>query len=160
METLLQTTLVGVIAILIMDLTAWARQRFWGVAGLDYAFVGRWIGHMRHGRFTHPSIVKADPIHRERALGWAVHYLSGIGLALGLLALSGPHWLSQSAPWLCLSYGVGTVLLPFLLMQPAFGLGVAASKTRQPSVARGRSLISHLSFGVGLWLASLVIALV
>ena len=46
--------------------------------------------------------------------------------------------------------------MPFLLMQPAFGLGVAAAKTPAPWQARLKSLSSHLVFGVGLYLSALV----
>jgi hypothetical protein len=36
-------------------------------------------------------------------------------------------------------------------MQPAFGLGVAASKTPNPNKARLKSLMTHTVFGVGLY---------
>jgi hypothetical protein len=37
-------------------------------------------------------------------------------------------------------------------MQPAFGLGVAASKTPNPNKARLKSLVTHSVFGVGLYI--------
>jgi hypothetical protein len=51
--------------------------------------------------------------------------------------------------------------VPFFVMQPAFGAGVAASKTPRPAQARLRSLMTHGVFGVGLyagaWLVSLAV---
>jgi hypothetical protein len=42
-------------------------------------------------------------------------------------------------------------------MQPAFGLGFAASKTSNPAQARFRSLLNHTAFGVGLYLFGLLV---
>mgnify|MGYP001322977835 CR=1 FL=1 len=50
-----------------------------------------------------------------------------------------------------LLFGIVTVLAPFLIMQPAFGLGFAASKTPNPMQARLRSLMNHTAFGCGLY---------
>jgi hypothetical protein len=36
-------------------------------------------------------------------------------------------------------------------MQPAFGLGVAASRTSRPMQARLKSVATHLVFGFGLY---------
>jgi hypothetical protein len=55
--------------------------------------------------------------------------------------------------------GVFTVVFPFFLMQPGMGIGIAASKTPNPNVARLRSLTSHAIFGVGLYAAALASAL-
>jgi len=54
-------------------------------------------------------------------------------------------------------FGVVTILAPFLIMQPAFGLGFAASNTSHPAQARLRSLMNHASFGVGLYLFALLV---
>lgn len=153
MNGFVEICILGLVATAVMDGTGYARRRLFGVSGLDYALLGRWLGHMRHGQMTHVAIGCAAPIRGERSLGWVLHYLSGIFLAFGLWAGA-----TRMGDWLlslpgCLMYGVVTVLLPFLVLQPCFGLGVAASKTPHVWTARGRSLVSHLSFGVGLYLA-------
>jgi Protein of unknown function (DUF2938) len=53
-----------------------------------------------------------------------------------------------------LLFGLGTVLFPYLIMQPAYGLGIAASKTPNPTAARLKSLMSHGIFGLGLYLTA------
>jgi hypothetical protein len=41
--------------------------------------------------------------------------------------------------------------VPFFVMQPAMGLGFAASRARRPGAARVQSLLTHLVFGGGLY---------
>lgn len=50
--------------------------------------------------------------------------------------------------------GVVTLFAPFLILQPAFGFGVAASRTPRPWLARSLSLLAHLAYGIGLYLAA------
>jgi nitrous oxidase accessory protein NosD len=40
-------------------------------------------------------------------------------------------------------------------MQPGMGAGIAASRTPKPAVARINSLLTHATFGLGLYLAAL-----
>jgi hypothetical protein len=42
--------------------------------------------------------------------------------------------------------------MPWLVMQPSFGLGIAASKAPKPTQARLKSLMTHTVFGLGLYL--------
>jgi len=46
------------------------------------------------------------------------------------------------------------VLVPFFVMQPSFGFGIAASRTPNPTQARLRSLMAHTVFGVGLYVCA------
>jgi len=74
--------------------------------------------------------------------------------ALALVALVSGGWLAHPTLLPALLFGVGTVLVPFLLMQPAFGLGIAASRAPNPTQARLRSLMAHTAFGVGLYVSA------
>ncbi|WP_447750283.1 DUF2938 domain-containing protein [Pseudomonas nicosulfuronedens] len=154
LSTLLCTLAIGIGATLLMDAWTVLRQRLLGVPALDYALVGRWVGHMPRGRFHHAAIGKAAPIAGERPLGWMIHYLTGIVFALALVALTGGNWLCRPTLLPALLFGVVTVAMPFLLMQPALGLGIAAANTANPPKARLHSLITHAIFGCGLYLAA------
>lgn len=154
-DFLLRTLFIGVGATLVMDAWALFLKRAFGIVGLNYAMVGRWIGHMSHGQWIHQGIGKAAPIAGEGAIGWTVHYVTGIVFAGLLLLLVGPAWTAQPSFLPALLVGVGTVLVPFFTMQPGMGLGIAASKTPNPPVARLRSLMAHASLGVGFYLAGL-----
>lgn len=155
---LLEIVLLGLGAILVMDVWALLRKRLWGLPSLDYALVGRWLGHMPAGRFRHPAIGQARPVAGERALGWGFHYLTGLVFAALFVWLSGPQWLCQPRLLPALGFGAVTVSLPMLLMQPGFGMGIAASRTPDPWLARRRALLTHLVFGLGLYLAGWLVS--
>lgn len=158
MDIVLRAVVVGAGATLVLDLWALALRRAFGVRSLDWALVGRWLGHFRRGRFMHDGIAAAAPVRGERLLGWGFHYATGIAFAGLLLVACGPDWARQPTWPPCLALGVLTVLLPFFVMQPAMGAGIAASRTPRPAQARLRSLATHVVFGVGLYLAALLAA--
>ncbi|WP_342705974.1 DUF2938 domain-containing protein [Burkholderia arboris] len=157
-DVLLNLLLIGAGATFLMDLWTLFRRRAFGTPSLDYALVGRWIGHMMHGRFRHASIVAAAPVAGERALGWLAHYAIGIAFAALPVAIAGTAWIDTPTPLPALVAGVASVVAPFFVMQPAFGFGIAASRTPHPGIARRRSLVTHLSYGVGLYLAAFALA--
>lgn len=152
---LIDALLLGVGATAFMDLVALLQKRLLGIPSLNYAMVGRWLGHLPSGRFIHQPIGKSTPIPAESALGWFAHYLIGIAFAMMFLELVGPNWLARPTFMPALGFGVVTVLVPFLVLQPCLGAGIAARKTPQPNIARSRSLLAHSSFGLGLWIAGL-----
>ena len=151
MNILLEITVVGVVATITADLWGIARQPLLGVAAPDYAMVGRWIAHMRHGRFKHCAIKKAAPAAGERIIGWTAHYLIGIAFAALLVALA-DGWLQAPTLAPALIVGLCTVTAPLLIMQPGMGAGLLAWKTPNPNAARLQSLITHGVFGLGLYL--------
>jgi hypothetical protein len=149
---------IGTGATLIMDLWAVTQRRVFGVRPMDYALVGRWLGHMLHGQWRHDAIAKASPVAGERLLGWAAHYATGIVFAGGLLGIWGIDWVRHPTLVPALIVGVATIVFPFFILQPAFGAGVAASRMPQPNVARLRSLVTHTMFGFGLYLTALLLS--
>jgi hypothetical protein len=152
LEFVASAVFIGFGATVVMDLWALLLKRGFGVQGLDYAWVGRWIGHMARGRFAHAHIGKAEPVAGERALGWVVHYATGIAFAVALIGFFGLSFTRDPTPLPALIVGLATIVFPFFVMQPAFGIGIAAAKVPNPTTARLRSLMTHLSFAVGLYL--------
>jgi len=150
--------LVGIGATTVMD--AWLLAlRHAGVPTLDYALVGRWAGHLRRGRFAHARIGDAAAIPGERPLGWAIHYAVGIAFAALMVAVQGLAWLREPALLPAVAVGTATVVVPLLVMQPAMGAGVAASKTPTPLRNCLRSVATHAVFGTGLFLSAALIEL-
>ena len=84
-------------------------------------------------------------------IGWSAHYGIGSFFATVLLAIWGPGWLQNPTLGPALIVSSATLVAPFLIMQPAMGAGVAASKTPRPHVARLRSLATHTVYGMGLY---------
>ncbi|KGD72029.1 membrane protein [Tatumella morbirosei] len=143
----------GLGATLLTDVWALLQKCVLKVSGLNYALVGRWCLWMTVGRFSHQTIISAPPRKGETAAGWIIHYLSGVLLAFIPLTIVGERWLQQPAVGIALISGILSLVAPFLLMQPALGFGIAASKTPNPGRARLLSLVIHLVFGCGLYLS-------
>lgn len=158
-ETALHILCIGMGATLIMDVSGFVQARVFGSASLDYGLVGRWLGYMLQGRFRNAPITAATPIRNERLMGWVFHYITGIVFATLLIGAKGPAWICDPTLTPALVMGLVSVIAPFFIMQPALGFGVAASKTGSPSIARRKSVIAHLTFGVGLFVAAWLLSL-
>lgn len=153
LEYLAPAVMTGVGATAIMDAWAFARKRFFGIPSPDYGLVGRWFAHLAHGQFRHESIAAAPPVRGERVIGWTAHYAIGIAFAAILLALFGVDWARHPTLAPAFFVGIAGLAAPFLVMQPGMGLGIAASRTPCPPVARIRSFMTHMVFGFGLYAA-------
>ena len=152
-----QIIAIGIGATIATDVWAALRKRLLGVPALDYALVGRWIAHMPQGRFTHRSIGLSAPGALEAPVGWAVHFLTGVAFATGLVLWQGQAWLAAPRLLPALLFGLTTVVFPFFVMQPALGAGIAASRTPSPWRARMHSLVMHAVFGLGLYASAMLI---
>ncbi|RKR65694.1 hypothetical protein C8C94_0133 [Acidovorax sp. 94] len=151
--------LIGIGATAVMD--AWLLLlKHLGVPTLNFAFIGRWVGHLFRGQFAHAAIAKAVPIRGELAWGWLTHYAVGMAFATVLVGLQGADWVRSPTLLPALAVGVCTVAAPLLVMQPAMGSGFAASRTPTPLKNCLRSLANHTVFGFGLYLSALAIALI
>jgi hypothetical protein len=149
------TLAVGLGATLVMDLWCIFLERAFNTPFPNYCFVGRWLRYMPEGIFHHSSIAAAPQKSAECAVGWLAHYATGVVYAVVLVLFKSPRWLLEPTLLPALVLGLVTVAIPFLVMQPAFGLGAAASKTPNPTQARLRSLMNHAAFGLGLYIAAL-----
>ena len=150
----LSAVAVGLGATLFMDLWALLLKHAFNAPPTNYCLVGRWFRHMPEGTFMHASIASASHKRFECTVGWVAHYVIGAVYALLLVALVSGNWLAQPTLPPALLFGVGSVLVPFLVMHPSFGLGIAASKAPNPTQARLRSLMAHTAFGVGLYVCA------
>jgi hypothetical protein len=157
LQHLALVTSIGIGATAVMDLWLVLLQRL-GVPTLNFAFIGRWAGHLLRGRFMHASIARAEPVRGELAWGWLTHYAVGIAFAAGLVAVQGLEWTRQPTLAPAVLVGLSTVLAPLFLLQPAMGAGIASTRTATPLKNCLRSLANHTVFGLGLYLAAIVVA--
>ena len=155
-EIIARAVLIGIGATIVMDLWTVLRKRVFGITSLDYRMLGRWVGHLPRGRFVHDRIGDASPVRGELILGWCAHYAIGITFALLLVAVWGLDWARHPTPLPAVIVGLGTVVAPFLILQPAMGLGIAASRAPHPNTARLRSLFTHPVYGIGLYVSALL----
>jgi len=156
LQDTVRITLIGAGATALLDLWSLLLKRL-GVPALNFAMVGRWIGHWHRGVFMHAAIGKAAPVKGELALGWLFHYATGIAFAALLTAVASAQWLRSPSVVPAIAVGVATVIAPWFVMQPAMGSGFASSKTPTPGKNRIRNLANHTVFGFGLYGAAFVI---
>lgn len=147
----LSPIIIGIGATLTFDLWGLFLKHSFKIAPSNFCLVGRWILYMPDGIFRHSNISSAPQKSAECPIGWITHYMIGITFAVMFVAIAGNKWLQHPSLIPALLFGLITVSAPFIIMQPAFGLGVAASKTANPSQARVRSLMNHVVFGFGLY---------
>jgi len=150
-----EVLLIGIGATAVLDLWLLLLGRM-GVPTTNFAFVGRWVGHLFRGKIAHADIARAAPISGELAWGWLTHYAIGIAFAAMLVAWQGEAWTRQPTLGPALVVGVCTVLAPLLVMQPAMGAGFASSKTATPIKNALRSVANHTLFGLGLYVSALL----
>ena len=156
---IVKVVLIGMGATAVMDVWLMLLKRL-GVPTLNFAMIGRWAGHLARGTFAHAAIAKSPPVRGELALGWLVHYATGIAFASLLVAVQGVRWTGSPTLLPALAVGIATVAAPLFVMQPAMGAGIASSRTPTPLKNCLRSVANHTVFGLGLYVAAVLIALI
>jgi hypothetical protein len=151
---------IGIGATLVMDLWNLFLKRTFNIPSLNYCLLGRWVRHIPEGTLRHASIAAAPKKSLECTVGWIAHYTMGVVFALVFVVFASGAWLARPTVLPALLYGIGTVVLPFFLLQPALGLGIASSRTPNPTQARLKSLATHTVFGVGLYVCALGVSYV
>lgn len=149
---------IGVGATIVMDMWLLLLKAL-DVPTLNFSMLGRWVGNMSHGRWAHDAIAKAPAVKGELALGWAVHYAAGIAFAALLIVAKGSEWVHAPTLTPALLFGIGTVVLPLFVMQPAMGSGFASSRTKTPFQNCLKSVANHTVFGIGLYTAATIASL-
>jgi hypothetical protein len=156
---IIRAALVGIGGTIILDVYAMLMARLFGVSATNWAMVGRWIGHMPDWQFVQPSLGKAAPVSGELAIGWSFHYVIGIAYGLLLIAIWGAGWLREPTIAPPMIFALLLLVLPYFVMMPGMGMGVAASKTPTPNVARLKSIVGHSVFGIGMYLTGRLVAM-
>jgi len=151
---------IGIGATLLMDLWNLFLKHTFSIPSLNYCLLGRWLCHMPGGTFRHVSIANAPEKPFECAVGRIAHYTVGVVFALVFVTLVSVDWLVRPTLMPALLYGIVTVVFPFFIMQPSFGLGIGASRTSNPTQARLKSVATHTVFGVGLYVCALGVSCV
>lgn len=152
----IKTIITGIGATLIMDIWSLFQKRILRVPPLNYALPGRWILGLTEGKFLHRTILSTSRIKGETLTGWVFHYLTGIAFAFVPLLFNGAAWFREPSLIVGLLTGLVTLFAPFLILQPALGFGIAASRTPRPWLARLMSVLTHLAYGIGLYFAALL----
>ncbi len=154
-DTTTAIIVMGIVATLTTDLWQQLLRAVAGVPPADFGLVGRWVAWFPRGVFIHRPITATPPVRGERAIGWAFHYVVGVGYAALYYAIakvmlgSGPTLLSA------LVFALVLLVAPWFIMQPALGLGVMACRVPQRAAIRAVNVSAHASFGAGLYLGAI-----
>jgi hypothetical protein len=155
--SLFSTIFIGLGATLTFDLASQFLKLAFKITPSNICLVGRWILYMPEGIFKHSNISSTPQKKAECIAGWIAHDIIGVSMAVAFVALVGNNWLKYPSFIPAIVFGIVSVLAPFSIMQPLFGLGFAASETPNPMQARLRSLMNHVAFGISLYLFALLV---
>ena len=147
-------TFVGIAATLFIDLYAFLLAKVFKIPSLNFCLVGRWGLGLLDGKFMHQNIAASPVKHFECVFGWCLHYFIGVLFSFLFILLVGLAWLEQPTLIAACIFGLASVSMPFFVMQPALGMGIMATKSANPFQARLQSSVTHLLFGVGLYLSA------
>lgn len=148
-----QVLLAGVIATMSMDVLTAIAIRLRLIAPLSPNLVGRWFASVVGAHPFHEDIARAAPRTHELAFAVLGHYAIGMFLtAVFVLVAHRIGWQAKSlSP--ALVFGVCTSVFPWLLMFPAMGYGLFGAHGPVGTRLFASSLVSHIFFGLGLWIA-------
>jgi hypothetical protein len=142
--------LIGVLSTLSMDLLTGVAVRLRLVAPLPPNLVGRWFASLARVQPFHTDIARAAPVNYELLIALLGHYAIGTMLATLFVWATGAVGWTRSLG-VALAFGVGTSVLPWLLMFPAIGYGFFGLHGPDGTRLFVSSLVSHALFGLGLW---------
>ena len=155
---LIGSIVVGVGATLVQDLWNLLLKWVFGIPSLNLKLLGRWLCYMPAGKFSHANINAAEPKGPENFIGVFAHYSIGVAFSMILVLTTNGGWLARPTLVPALVISLVTLVFPFFFLQPALGLGFASSKAPNPSMARLKSVMSHVAFGIGLYLCALPVS--
>ena len=142
---------IGIIGTVGMDVWALLVRNIFRLPVTDWAMIGRWTAYIPKGRYFHSPIAASEKVRHELAIGWAVHYTTGMiygGLYLFLMQV-----VLGNAPTLqsALIFGLATLAAPWLVMQPCLGLGIFASNAPKPWLVRLINISMHTVFTIAMY---------
>ncbi len=145
----------GVLGALLMDIAEALLARRGITSGVNVALVGRWARSLLQGRILHSDIRHSASYRHEVIAGWLFHFIIGGGTVALLFPLA---WVVMadtslpSSPLPYLLFGLTTSALPWFILLPSFGWGWGGYHGPEGSKALLASPLSHLPYGLGIWL--------
>jgi hypothetical protein len=144
---------LGIFATAFLDTINYLQHVVFNKPLTRYEYIGRWVIYLTDGMFSHQSIKAAEPRAGELLLGWIGHYGIGVAFAGLMLAFTGLRWIQAPSFLPAFIVGLATCSIPFFIMYPGMGYGIAGLSTPTPTMIQSKVLLSHFIFSVGLYLA-------
>jgi Protein of unknown function (DUF2938) len=150
----LRNVIIGVVATITMDVLSAVSFKLRLIAPLSPRLIGRWFASVGRGQLLHSDIGQTAAINHERAIAVPVHYAIGVTLSLIYLFGCASLNLASRNPITALVFALCTNAFPWLVMFPSMGFGWFGSHGPPGTRLFQSSLVSHVFYGVGLWLAT------
>jgi len=151
MEVVIKVITLDIFATVAIDIWATFSNKVLNFPRTNWAMVGRWLGHIPTGKYMHNPVNSSPEIKYENTIGWVFHYFIGVAYAAiyGVLVI----WVLEGSATLFSSwvFGLFTILSPWLILQPALGLGICAVKAPKPNMVRLQNFTIHSIFGIALY---------
>lgn len=147
---------IGIMATLFIDCYTWFIKTIFNIDSLNYRYLGRWALSLFKGQYRHDLIFTSPKIPYEITIGWLLHYLIGIVLVAFFVMIIGANWLVMPQFSSAFLFGICSTLLPLLILQPLFGLGIAGLKQSHSKRVWLKSLVIHSLFGLAIYLSALL----
>jgi hypothetical protein len=154
----LRNIFIGILATITMDILSAGAYKLQLIAPLSPRLIGRWFAFVAQGHPFHSDIGQAPPINHEMAIAAPVHYAIGVTLALVYLLACSAIKMPPRNPITALGFALCTNLLPWLLMFPAMGYRWFGAHGPAGTRLFLSSLVTHLFYGAGLWLAASILS--
>lgn len=157
LRLLIATLVIGIIATGLLDIFNLARHLLLEQPLTRYEHIGRWVLHaLERQQFVLKGVPSLPVMPYEMFLGWFGHYFIGTVFAAILLLWKGKAWLAHPRLVPALVIGILTSIVPFLVVQPGMGAGIAGMATSDPLALQLKVLVTHVVFGVGLYMGGRV----
>ena len=151
MNAIINGLQIGIVATILMDIAALFARHVLRLPTGDWTMIGRWFGYWFKGVLVHRPITASPPIAHELAIGWAGHYVTGILYGLGYVTVVEYALDAEPTIGSAVIFGAVTLAAPWLLVQPAMGAGICASRTPHPWLTRATNALMHVVFGASLY---------
>lgn len=151
LQILLKILVSGAIATAALDISVLTVRALPGFPVTNWGKVGRWLTRLPFGEFVLRNPGDIQPNLAERSIGWTFHYAIGIvyaALYIGAVSVSG---LEEPTLVSGIVFGLATIVAPWLIFQPAMGVGMFARLAPRPNLVRLHNLCMHTLFGVALF---------
>ena len=152
-----QIFFMGIFATVTIDLWALVLKHGFKQQTTDWGMAGRWFANLPRGKFIHTPISKTAPVKHETPIGWTVHYIVGITYAWMYIIIVNDLLNAEPSLVSATLFGIATVIAPWFIMQPGFGMGIMARHAPNPNVKRLLSLSVHAIFGVALYVGWVIV---
>lgn len=155
---LAHAVIIGVVGGAAFDVWNWLAQRYFAVRAPNWAILGKWL--LAPFAAAPAPVAAGPPVFTplQQGLGAVAHCLTAVVFAAALLVVAGPSWVAHPSPLPAIAVGLVTTIFPWLIIMPALGHGIAASKTPIANKIRVATIVSHLVMGLGFYVGALAAA--